>query len=395
MSSQSKRSLESPDAHLEGIVAQARAITEAWGKRHDFWHDAGHHDPIKHYDSEPGEGGPILLFWSEGEAIRSISDDEAEAFELRNELERVGLYMEMDDNVTAGYYLIDYESELQKEFDRFAQWKWMCRLIEPDTEEVSGDLYKWFAENPQDFHRLPPRAFEELVSSIFNARGWRTEVGPGTGDGGVDLRMWQEDPLGDLLTLVQVKRYAAHRPIILDAVAALEAHVNREGANSGLFITTSRYLPGVQKWASRNRSLTLADSTDLQKWCVESAQEIRQARSRAMAMEAFQPLVREIREANSQSRLVVNNGSHPSFCVVLRETQTGALLVHIPSTRVSGDSNRGQVMPVLDGSVISDMPGGPVFRAIRKQSDHEIHYWGKRTYYGVWDGRPCGYDHWD
>jgi hypothetical protein len=114
-----------------------------------------------------------------------------------------------------------------------------------------------------------------------------------------------------------------------------------------------------------------------------------------MAMEAFQPLMRKIREADSHSRLVVNNGSHPSFCVVLRETQTGALLVHIPSTRVSGDSNCGQVMPVLDGSVISDMPGGSVFRAIRKQSDQEIYYWGKRSYYSVWDGRPCGYDNWD
>ncbi len=395
MSPQSKHSTERPDAHLDAIVAQARSITEAWGRRHDFWYDAGHHDPIRHYDSEPGEGGPILLFWSEGAAMRSISYDEAEAVELRHELEQIGVYMEMDDNVTAGYFLIDYESPLQKEFDRLAQWKWTCRLIEADTEDVSGDLYRWFADNPQDFHRLSPRAFEELVSSIFTARGWRTELGPGSGDGGVDLRMWQEDPLGEMLTLVQVKRYAPHRPICLDAVAALEAHMGREAADNGLFITTSRFLPGVEKWASRNRSLMLAKATDLQQWCEQSAQELRKARNRAIAMEAFGPLVREIREAGAHPRLVVSPGHFPSFCVVLKETATGALLAHIPSTRISGDINCGQVIPVLDGSVVEGMPGGPVFRAVRKQSDRDVYYWGKRTHYSVWDGRPSGYDHWD
>lgn len=392
---QQNRSCENPDAHLEAIVAQARSITEAWGRRHDFWHDAGHYDPIRHYDSEPGEGGPILLFWSEGEAMRSISYDEAEAIELRNELEQIGVYMEMDDTVTAGYFLIDYESELQKEFDRLAQWKWTCRLIEADTEDVSGDLYRWFAHNPQDFHRLPPRTFEELVSSIFAARGWRTQLGPGTGDGGVDLRIWQEDPLGELLTLVQVKRYAPHRPISLDAVAALEAHMGREAADNGLFITTSRFLPGVEKWASRNRTLMLAKSTDLQRWCEQCDQEIRKARNRAIAMEAFEPLMRQIREAGAHPQLVVNTDYVPSFCVVLKETATGALLVHIPSIRISGDANCGQVAPVLDGRIVDDMPGGAVFRAVRKQSEHGIYYWGKRTYYSVWDGRPTGYDNWD
>lgn len=327
--------------------------------------------------------------------MRAISYDEPEAIELRDELERVGLYLEMDDNVTAGYYLIDYESKLQKQFDDLARWKWTCRLIEADTEEISGDLYQWFADNPQDFQRLPPRAFEELVSSIFSARGWRTQLGPRSGDGGVDLRMWQEDPLGDMLTLVQVKRYAARLPIKLDAVAALEAHMTRESADNGLFITTSRFLPGVEKWASRNRSLILANSADLQAWCDQAAQDVRRARNRAMAMESFQGLVRSIREQGSQSRVVVNTYRHPSFCLVLKETATSALLVHIPSIRVSGDVQRGQLMPLLDGSTVEGMPGGPVFRVVRQQSAGGVTYWGKRNLYSPWSGQPCGYDDWD
>ena len=275
-----------PDAHLEALVAQAQAVTESWAKRHDFWHDSGHKDPLKHYDTEPVQGSPILTFWSEGMAGRCLNEGYDEGEELYSELEKLGVFLELDDHVTANYYLIDHESELQQEFDRWAQWKWTCRLIEADTADVSGDIYTYFAEHPEDFHRLPHRAFEELVSSVFTARGWKTKIGPGTGDKGVDVRMWLESPLGDSLTLVQAKRYAAHKPIQLEAVAALEAHSNREAA-SGLFITTSRYLPGVHEWASRNKDLMLADSSDMQAWCREASQEAIKARAHATALESF------------------------------------------------------------------------------------------------------------
>jgi len=188
-----------PDAHLEALVARARAVTENWAKRYDFWHDSGHKDPLKHYDSEPDQGVPILTFWSEGMAGRCLNEGYDEAKDLYSELEKLGVFIELDDAVTANYYLIDHESELQREFDRWAQWKWTCRLIEADTADVSGEIYTYFAEYPEDLHRLPHRAFEELISSVFTARGWKTKIGPGTGDKGVDVRMWLESPLGELL----------------------------------------------------------------------------------------------------------------------------------------------------------------------------------------------------
>jgi len=398
MTDKSKPPSVEPDAHLHALIEKAEAITQNWAKRHDIWYDAGHHDPVKHYDSEPGKGGPILLFWSEGAAMRVISYDEPEAMALRDELENIGLYMEQDDNVTAGYYLIDQDSALQNEFDRLAQWKWTCRLIEADAAEVSGDLYAWFAEHPDDFRRLPPLEFEKLISSVFTARGWRTEVGPGSGDKGVDVRMWLETPLGETLTLVQAKRYAPGNPIKLEAVAALEAHSQREEAD-GLFVTTSRYLPGVRKWASRNKRLVLADSTNLQSWCQAAAQQARTDRIRALAIEAWQPLIREIAATGGvHNRLVVATvQAYPAFCVVLKETATAALLINIPSRRVSGDFQRGQVVPILDGTTVKDFFSGvEVFRAIR--SDHAqrgVTYWGDRRLYSVWNGQPVTFDHWD
>lgn len=387
---------ESPvslDAHLQDLLAQVQAITEAWGNRHHLLSDSGHKDPLKHYDSEPGEGGPLLTFWSEGDARRALYEGSVEADELSDELERVGVYMEFDDSVTANYYLIDQETELQRQFDAWAQWRWTCRLIEADVADVSGDIYSYFAQRPQELYRLPHRKFEELISSIFAARGWKTKVGPGSGDGGVDVRVWQESPLGDSLTLIQAKRYAIHNPIGLEAVAALEAHSKRESAN-GLFITTSRYLPGAREWAGREGVLQLADSTNLQDWCQEASHLALKHRAHAMAMESFLPLLQRIREGVAYDRLVTCSGSG-GFCVVLRETTTGALLVHIPSVVVVGDAYIGAKVPVLDGTILDQMPGGPVFRALRKESGGRISYWGKRSYYIPWDGQPVEYDHWD
>lgn len=385
-----------PDANLIALITQAQQITEAWAKRHDLWYDSAHKDPMTHYDDEPAEGGPFLLLCSDGPAMTALEWDDEYAQELRHELENVGIYLAMDDRVTAGYHLIESDSDLQEQFNRYAQWRWICRLVEADSEEVSGNLYQYFADNPDDFHRMPHRDFEKLISSIFAARGWKTELGPGSADHGIDLKVWQTDPLGDILTLVQIKRYAPHRAIHLEAVAALEANVNREGANRGLFVTSSRYLPGVKAFADREKHrLQLRDRADLQQWCQEAAQATRTAKNRALAMESFRPLVEEIRQTRPHPRLVVAANYGPSFCMVLRETKTSALLVHIPSERVSGDLQRGQMMPLLNGETLELPYGSTVFRANRAEKDGEVSYWGQRSLFHVWDGLPCSFDHWD
>lgn len=394
MAPNSRSPLSKPDAHLKALVSHAKAITEKWAKRHEFWYDSGHKDPLDHYDTEPASGSSILTLLSEGPVSQCLNEGWAQGDELSNELEKIGVYIELDDRVTAGYYLIDHNSELQSEFDHWARWKWTCRLIEADTADVSGDIYRYFAEHPGALQRLPSRAFEELVSSVFTARGWKTKIGPGSGDGGVDVRMWVESPLGDALTLVQAKRYAEHRPIQLDAVAALEAHSKRESA-SGLFVTTSRYLPGVKEWASRNRQLVLADSNDLVAWCKDASEAALRARTNALALKNLGTLLHEVRARGRHPALVSSFKAYPSFCIVLRETTSGALLLPIPSIEVSGDGQRGTLLPVLDGRLLYESPDCGVFRAIRQVRNGEISYWGKGDLYHEWSGKPLGFDFWD
>lgn len=380
-----------PDSHLDALVMQAQAITETWAKRHDFWQDSCHKSPLTHYDTEPGEGVSILTLCSDGMPGRCLNEGSREADELGDELARIGLYLELDDAVTANYYLIDYESELQKQFDQLAQWKWTCRLIEADTADVSGDVYRYFADHPEDLYGLPHRDFEELISSIFTARGWKTQIGPGTADGGVDVRMWLQSPLGEALTLVQARRYAKHRLIGLEAVAALEAHSLREDA-SGLFVTTSRYRRVAQGFASRNRKLLLADSSDVAAWCEGASLAMQSAKAKALALESVAALLSEVRAASVHPALVCSIKRYPSFCLVLRETPTGALLLPIPSVETSSDGQAGYVLPVLDGRMNYDAPDYGVFRAIRTVRDGRANYWGAGDLYSPWNGQPLWFD---
>ena len=143
-----------------------------------------------------------------------------------------------------------------------------CGLVVLDFAAISLELIEYFARHPERLHQLEWRKFEELLEAIFRNQGYRTELGPGRGDRGVDLRLIQKDSIGDLVTLVQAKRYSPANPIGLEAVAALYAVVEDERANRGLFVTTSRYLPSAQQFAQRqNRRLVLADGDEVAKWC--------------------------------------------------------------------------------------------------------------------------------
>ena len=77
------------------------------------------------------------------------------------------------------------------------------------------------------------------------------------------------------------------------------------------------------------------------------------------------------------------------------ENSTGALLAHIPSKVVTGDFQRGQSIPVLDGTMQEGILGGPVFRAIREQGRTGPYYWGRQNLYNPWNGQPVGFDTWD
>lgn len=87
-----------------------------------------------------------------------------------------------------------------------------CRIFIPDFAEVSDELIAYLATHPDQLRNLHWRKFEELLEAIFRNHGFHTELGPGRGDHGIDLQLIQKDSVGELITLVQAKRYSIHNP---------------------------------------------------------------------------------------------------------------------------------------------------------------------------------------
>jgi hypothetical protein len=143
-----------------------------------------------------------------------------------------------------------------------------CQAIAVDFQAINEELIAYFASHPDELNRLDWRKFEYLLDAIFRNQGYRTELGPGRGDSGVDIRLAQKDSVGEVITLVQAKRYAPEHPIKLEAVAALYGVVEDQQANRGLFVTTSRYLPSSVQFAAKHaHRLVLAAPEDIARWC--------------------------------------------------------------------------------------------------------------------------------
>ncbi|MEJ1358334.1 MAG: restriction endonuclease [Candidatus Sedimenticola sp. (ex Thyasira tokunagai)] len=142
------------------------------------------------------------------------------------------------------------------------------QLITPDFDEINSELISYLAKHPEYLQDLHWRKFEELLDTLFKAKGYETELGPGSGDGGVDIRMiTRSDIEGPTLTLVQAKKYAEHRKIDLQPVQALYGVLESEKATRGLFVTTSSYLPSAKRFAESNPfRLQLAGPAELKRW---------------------------------------------------------------------------------------------------------------------------------
>jgi restriction system protein len=118
--------------------------------------------------------------------------------------------------------------------------------------------------------RLPEmhwRKFEELAAEFFHREGFQVQLGPGTNDDGVDVRVWKPDslPTDKPLCLVQCKRQKSKVEKVV--VKGLYADVQHEGADFGVVVTTSELSPGARKTvASRGYPIQEVERTALSKW---------------------------------------------------------------------------------------------------------------------------------
>lgn len=136
------------------------------------------------------------------------------------------------------------------------------QLDEINVDLPMSELCQYLVAKYASRYILHPKKMEELVASIFENLGYRTELTCFTRDGGID--MFLHDSKGSLIG-VQVKRYKDSIEIgqIRDFLGAMVLN----GLTRGIFVTTSQFQSGAEglRQVARQRGieLELADSTKL------------------------------------------------------------------------------------------------------------------------------------
>ena len=125
----------------------------------------------------------------------------------------------------------------------------------------------YLARNFQRIDEIHWRKFEGLAGEFFERGGVRVEMGPGRGDGGVDVRVWA--PMDDVakppLVLVQCKRQQQKVSQVI--VKALWADVSDERARSGLIVTTSALTPSAEAVrTARGYPIAAVERQTLRNW---------------------------------------------------------------------------------------------------------------------------------
>lgn len=379
------------DKVLEAKIAKLRkTIGNGLGQR-DLWYDVG----FKTFEEDYGELAKplrdpcILILWFEGPFYDAFHGYDVKfGWNLRNEfdhlIDKSEFWYECLDHCTLMFFA--QEAALVEEYRSYFDFAWRCRAVLPDYVDLDAELYAHFERHPDDLHKLSPRHFEILLDAIFRNQGYHTTPGPGTNDGGVDIRLYQHDTIGELVTLVQAKRYAKHRPVRLEAVAALKALVDDEPANRGLLVTTSRFLPQARRFAERHaRRIRLADLSVVRSWCnsvlIEQPTRLQLSSFRASSERQTKqgPLVGKI--FHGYDRVGSNR-----FCVVVKEGNNTVFVREIVKRSVNEEIVQGPEIPLMDNDCLILKSGFDVAKIEYK--DCVVQFFVYDTLYYSWDGQP-------
>jgi hypothetical protein len=384
------------DAALEARIAALQTAVELWARQRDMWEDCGFQSFADRIGAEPGEGACVTVLHFEGPIYNMFNGtwDDGSETSFSELIASLGYEYELFDHVSAHFYALD--PPLRAAFDDYFHWRWICSLIEPDCADIYAELYAHFAHCPDDLHRINWREFEVLLFRIFQNQGFTAELGPGRADGGIDLRLLQRDPLGDILTLVQAKHYASHRKVGLEPVQALFGAAQADGAQHGMVVTTSEYLPGARAFAARhNVQLDLRTSNDVVDWCRTATAGIVRDKSTLVTPEHLRRILGQLGEVRDPRIVHAHTGytiTTNAFALVLKETNHAALLMALPRIVNSGDGQVGWERPALDDRAFAGLAADTVWRARRTVDDGRISYWDGHRLFHVWDGQPAHFD---
>ncbi|MEN9413227.1 MAG: hypothetical protein RLZZ342_314 [Candidatus Parcubacteria bacterium] len=116
-----------------------------------------------------------------------------------------------------------------------------------------------------EMRMLSHTGFEHYVATIYKAQGYKTEVTPATGDGGIDVVLKKDGRT----TGVQVKHYGPNSSVGRPDVQKLVGACAQKNYDTRLFVTTS-YFSSDAIEAAKVLNVELVDGTQLERLAKEA-----------------------------------------------------------------------------------------------------------------------------
>lgn len=140
-------------------------------------------------------------------------------------------------------------------------------IIQLDFSTISEELTAYLLNNPDAMQNISPRKFEELVAYIMEKHGYEVTLTQQSRDGGIDIFALKNEGFGNILTIVDCKKYSATNPVGIAAVRGMYGTLQIKSASHGIIATTSRFTRDAYNLAQEYKyQLSLKDHADILKW---------------------------------------------------------------------------------------------------------------------------------
>lgn len=160
---------------------------------------------------------------------------------------------------------------------RYVEWE-NCEKLESlfkgnkNTPEIGTFIDQRFIDylnaNPEKIGEIHWRKFEELTAEYFTREGFKVDLGPGSNDDGVDVRVWkdsQDKSCDPPLYIIQCKRQK--KKVEKVVIKGLYSDIQFEKADYGLIVTSSELSVGAKQTIQiRGYPIQEIDGRELRKW---------------------------------------------------------------------------------------------------------------------------------
>jgi restriction endonuclease Mrr len=137
-----------------------------------------------------------------------------------------------------------------------------------EIHNLERKIVEQLVNRPDDLYKLASRQFEELVCALLSDMGYEAKLTPETRDGGRDIIAVAKTSIGELLTIVECKRYRAENPVSVSEIRSFLFTVREsDRASCGMFATTSYFSRDAANLAADYfYQLKLKDVQDIRTW---------------------------------------------------------------------------------------------------------------------------------